>query len=453
MIFKKLIIGLYKLINKIGIKMKKIINYICVFLIIMFALFLLLVLTAKIPKTALVKSYNESTQYFYEKVFFRIFKEIDAIDINRADTYKHVYADAMIMNIIYCIDSDHAIQSVMEAKYYSTFNNKDIPYDFSKMIENDNSGNVEYIRYWHGSMSILRPLFVFFNIKQIYIINTIIITILAIMLAIMLLKTKIKELVIAYITGLIMCTTYIVPLCLEYTWTFIIMFVVSIISIILDKRQKNLNVLFLISGMVTCYLDFLTTELITVLVPLLIILVIRYNENRMIEFKQGLIFILTSLLFWGIGYIGMWISKWVLAAIILNVNIIDYVKEPLLNRVTTSEYHYPSLKAIEKNLFTLYPFNIIENKKILWLLPVSIIIIEIPLINKKNIKKIWFSALLLLVALIPYIRYAIIASHSFTHYFFTFRTQIVTIIAVILAVIYSIDTDIAKQKIYFRRPK
>lgn len=431
--------------------MKKIINYIFVFLIIMFVLFLLLVLTAKIPKTALIKSYNESTQYFYEKNFFRIFKEINAIDINRADTYKHIYADAMIMNIIYCIDSDNAIQSVMEAKYYSTFNNKDISYDFSKMIENNNSGNVEYIRYWHGSMSILRPLFIFFNIKQIYIINTIIITILAIILAIMLLKTKIKELVIAYIIGLIMCTAYIVPLCLEYTWTFIIMFVVSIISIILDKKQKNLNVLFLISGMVTCYLDFLTTELITVLVPLLIILVIRYNDNKIIKFKQGLIFIITSLLFWGIGYVGMWISKWILAAIILNVNIVDYVKEPLLNRVRTRGYYDTPLKAIKDNFFTLYPFNIIENKKILWLLPVSIIIIEIPFINKKNIKKLWFSGLLLLLALVPYIRYAVLANHSYTHYFFTFRTQIVSIMAIILAVVYSIDKNNAKQKIYFRR--
>lgn len=430
--------------------MKRIMRYIVIFLVTMFILFFLLVITSKIPKTALEENYKESTEFFINPKLPYINKEIIAVKTNRKDTYLHIYADAMIMNIMYCIDSDNPVKSVVEAKYYSIFNNKNIDYNFNKMIEKDKTGNVQYIRYWHGSMSILRPLLVLFNIEQIYLLNAIIIAILAIILLIMLIKTRIKELVVAYIIGLIMCTVGIVPFCLEYVWTFMIMFVISIISIILDSKNKNLNTIFLLSGMITCYLDFLSTETITVTVPLLIILVIRYKQKRIVNFKEGLKLIAISLIFWGIGYIGMWISKWIIASIVLKVNAMDYVKEDLLYRMG---YRSFSTNVIKENLLALFPLNIVKNKEILWLIPISIFILEISLIQKKEWKKLWFSGLLLILAIIPYIRYEIVTNHSYTHCFFTFRAQMVTIMAIVLSIVYSIDKDVAKQRIELRRKR
>lgn len=431
---------------EVRIKIKNLLKYIFIFMLILVILLLLLVLTAKIPKTLLNENYIESTSYFIYPKYLVLGKEIDAIDINRTDTYKHIYADAMIMNIMYCIDSNNPLKSVMEAKYYSIWKNKDISYDFERMVENNQNGNTQYMRYWHGSMSILRPLFVFFNIEQIYCINMFIILALAIILLIMLIRTKIKELVVAYIIGLIMCTIVTVPLCLEYVWTFIIMFIVSIISIIQQKKNKDLNILFLISGMLTCYLDFLSTEIITCLVPLLIIITIMYKKGKITNFKECLKTVIILITFWGIGYVGMWISKWILASIILNVNALDYVKYDILNRIAPSSFPKLSIKAIKANFFTLFPVNIIENKNILIILLICILIIQI-IFMKKDIKKQWFSVILLLISIIPYIRYAFLASHSYTHFFFTYRSQIVTVMGVILAIIYSIDWRKAKTKI------
>ncbi|MCI8637393.1 MAG: hypothetical protein HFJ36_06165 [Clostridia bacterium] len=432
---------------------KKTIKYILTYTITVTTLFLLLIGTAKIPREKIVEKIKE-TQECLNIPNAHADKYIIA---GKQYTTTHAYADIMLLNIIYYIDTNNVIPSVMEAKYYSTNKDKHLEIDFSKIIEEGRQANVQYMRYWHGSMSIIRPLLMFFNLSQIYIINAIILTILAVTLLIMLIKTGIKELVIAYIIGLIMCTIIVVPFCLEYFWTFLIMFIVSIIGIILNKKEKNMNTLFLITGILTCYFDFLTTEIITFLIPIIIILTIRYKQNKTTNFKEGFKFFVISTLFWSLGYIGMWISKWVLASLILKVNAYDYVINDMKYRINGTGHeqtrtllkHIPNLplKAIKININTLFAFDILKKYDLNKVLPVCLIIAEIVFIRKKEIKKLWFSGLLLIIAIIPYIRYAVLSSHSFTHNYFTFRSQIVTIMAIILAIVYSVDKNILKKQI------
>lgn len=438
--------------------MKEIIKYIIIFFVTLIILFGLLVITAKIPRELISDNIKESTSEFPTS------SEIDKVVIKRDYTYRHIYADAILLNIIYCIDTSKPVQAVMEAKYYSELkeivNNfdqkeevsKSISYDFNELVDGKHEGNQQYIRYWHGSMSIIRPLLVFLNLKQIYILNFIIITVLTIILLIMLIKTKIKELVVAFIISLIMCFVITVPFCLEYTWTYMIMLIASILAIILEKRGKKLNILFFVTGIITCYLDFLSTELLTFMVPILLILVIRYKQNRLTNFKEGFKFLVISTILWGIGYIGMWFAKWILASIILKINAFDYVIDNAIERInggntaiirTDNIY----IRAIVDNLLTLFPINIQKRVERLYFIPVIIIIFVLVFIKKKNWRELWFPALLLIIAITPYIRYLILADHSYRHYFFTFRLQMISIIALILAIVYSIDKNIANYNI------
>ena len=438
--------------------MKEIIKYIIIFFVTLIILFGLLVITAKIPRELISDNIKESTSEFPTS------SEIDKVVIKRDYTYRHIYADAILLNIIYCIDTSKPVQAVMEAKYYSELkeivNNfdqkeevsKSISYDFNELVDGKHEGNQQYIRYWHGSMSIIRPLLVFLNLKQIYILNFIIITVLTIILLIMLIKTKIKELVVAFIISLIMCFVITVPFCLEYTWTYMIMLIASILAIILEKRGKKLNILFFVTGIITCYLDFLSTELLTFMVPILLILVIRYKQNRLTNFKEGFKFLVISTILWGIGYIGMWFAKWILASIILKINAFDYVIDNAIERInggntaiirTDNIY----IRAIVDNLLTLFPINIQKRVERLYFIPVVIIIFVLIFIKKKNWRELWFPALLLIIAITPYIRYLILADHSYRHYFFTFRLQMISIIALILAIVYSIDKNIANYNI------
>lgn len=435
--------------------MKKTIKYIIIFIVTVLILFLLLVVTALIPREKIEDNIRESTETFYYDKNKKILEKTEVLGEEQYE-YRHIYADAMLLNIIYYIDTSNPIESIMEAKYYSEDGEKQITYDFNKMIDEQHEANVQYIRYWHGSMSVIRPLLTFLNLNQIYVLNAIILLIGTIILIIIFIKYNLKELAIAYILGLIMCTAIVVPFCLEYYWTFLIMTIVSILSIILYKKGKNLNTLFMITGIITCYFDFLSTELITILVPVLIILTISYKENKISNFKNGFKFLIISIIFWCIGYIGMWISKWILASIILKINALDYVINDMLFRINGTgnpertilarATNLP-LRAVDKNIRTIFPIQFLINQKVLTIVILCIIITEIIFIRKKDIKKLWFSGLLLIISIIPYIRYLILASHSFSHYFFTFRAQIVTIIGIVLAIIYSIDEDIAKIEI------
>lgn len=429
--------------------MKKILKYILIFFLVVFFLVSFLIITAKIPKEMIEENLKESTEYF------RTNDEVEEVVKRRDYTFRHPYADAMILNITYCIDSDHPLESILEAKYHAKEDGFHVDYNFNKLVEEKVEGNTQYIRYWHGNIGIMRILLVFLNLGQIYLLNAIVLLILAIILCLLLGRKKTFALMISLIVAFIMCVVVVVPSCIEYTSTFMIMLIVSILSVIWMKDNKKLNILFFISGMLTCFFDFLTTEIITILVPVLIVLILQVKENKITNFKEGIIFVIRSCFLWGISYSSMWIAKWVLSSIVLKINAFDYVWDNATYRIkgevlgiTNQRLHW---KAIQRNVFTLYPLNIEKNIQKLLAIPIVILIFEIIFIRKKNIKKLWLSALLIVIACIPYLRYYLLANHSYMHYFFTFRSQMISIIAILLAIIYSIDIEQWKEKIKKRK--
>lgn len=260
--------------------LKSILKYIIIYVITVSILASLLILSSKIPKSLIQENIEESVTFFKEN------PGIEEKLKRREYTTIHYYADSVLLNIIYSIDSQNPIESTMWSKYYKEVY-ADINNDFIKVVEENKEPNEQYLRYWHGSMLILRPLLTILNIEQIYLLNKIVMYGLAIALFILLFR-KSKKLAIIFLLSMIMVAFRIVPYCLEYSWTFYIMLITSIIAILIEKRgNKNLYTLFFISGILTCFFDFLTTEIITVLVPALLVLIIRKEDNRLDNFKDG----------------------------------------------------------------------------------------------------------------------------------------------------------------------
>ena len=365
------------------------------------------------------------------------------------------------MNITYNFDEGSPLTSVIEAKYRSEgeeYKNRGrYVYDFERLVEEKLEPNTQYIRYWHGSAGILRILLIFMELKEIFIVNAVILSILLIVLLVLLLKKRAIELAISLILGLIMVVGISVPFCLECTWTFYIMIITSILAIIWKDKNERLNILFFITGIITCFLDFLTTELITILVPVLIVLVIQAKEKKITNGKKAIGFIFKSIILWGSAYICMWLAKWIIACIVLKTNAFKYItwraRKRINGQIVGIAKNELWWEAIKRNLLTLYPINFQKRISRLIAIPVGIVILEIILIRKKDLKKLWISGVIVVIGIIPYIRYAIMSNHSYVHYFFTFRSQIVSIMAIILAMIYSIDKEYWKEKIRNRRYK
>ena len=426
-------------------KIKNILKYPIIFILIVILLLSIFIITVKfISKEKIEENIKSSMQYLESKT------EIKEIKPRRDYSYLHVYADEILLNMIYCMDENKSFESVMIANYYQKdFFEIKIP-SLEGAIENNGQGNQEYIRYWHGSMIIIRPLLLFFNIQQIYYIMAFIMILLILILIGILIKKKQILLIITTIIGYIMVAINYVPFCLEYVWTFIIMLIVSIIALKIKKH----NILFFISGIMTCFLDFLSTEIITFFVPILYVYTIKYTNGEVKDIKKEIKQILLWIILWAIGYVAMWFSKWILASIVLNINAFDYVIDKAMIRVNGQvldySIQYIIFTGILRNIKTIYPFFLYKNLPTIICTLIGIISIT-ALTIKKDKKSIINLLIYLTIAIMPYIRYAILANHSFRHCFFTFREQLITIMALIIGIYISIDKERLKSEI--RRPK
>lgn len=417
--------------------LKEITKYILIFVILVLMLTTILTLVAKIPRKYLEENLTEATNYFEEHD-----EEITRIKRKKEYTWLHPYADEIILNIIYCLDTDNPLASVLEAKYYTKYEMDGTNDKYIELIENDLEGNTQYIRYWHGSIVVIKPLLMVFTLEQIYILNAVVLTILAIVLLIILIRKRYYSIAISLVIGLIMVAIWYVPFTFEYYWTFLLMLITSIISICIENKNletnnKKLYMLFFIIGILTCFFDFFTTEIITILVPLAIILSIRIKEKRFRGFKKESLFLIKSLALWLIAYASMWLAKWGIASVVLKINAMDFVKENAMTRINGQVFDYSQIQlikyALEKNILTLYPINLIKRKEeILISIGIALLVATIMIIDIKNKEKMKYMLLMLGIAIIPYIRYMVLANHSYKHMFMTFRSQLPTIMCIIL---------------------
>ena len=140
---------------------KTVFKYIGIFSGILVILFSGLMLTSCIPRESIEENLQESAEFYKDK------QGIERLHPDRQDLRLHYYADSMLLNIIYCIDTEHPIQSTLWYNYYET----EYVAKNDDFIETQKEPTNQYLRYWHGSMMIIRPLLLIFNIEQIYMVN------------------------------------------------------------------------------------------------------------------------------------------------------------------------------------------------------------------------------------------------------------------------------------------
>ena len=192
---------------------------------------------------------------------------------------------------------------------------------------------------------------------------------------------------------------------------------------------------FLITGIITSFLDFLTTETITLLVPLLLLIAVKNDhidgDSQFKKYaKQNLLY---SVL-WGIGYSGMWISKWLIASVVLNINAFQYVSEHIKHRtvgdtgISLDGYSGGSLR---RNIGCLFPLETGTFGKII---VIAMVCIAIYIAYVYRREKINTGKVLMyfVISLLPYVRYLVMYNHSYLHCFFTYRAQITTVMALVL---------------------
>ena len=402
-------------------------RYLKMFLLTLIICIISLVVVTMLPNEK-VKEHCKEAAYIYNSTNDIFTEKIKG----RPDTIMDYYADSIALSIIYSLDSNRPLSSVLEAKYRET-EEEFVIESFQDLVEGKEEAQTEYTRYWHGYIVLLKPLLMFFGIEQIHIISAIVLMILVLVIMKQLWNID-KKIVIPLLIAFYMISIFIVPQCFEYTWVFMIAFIVSIIVLKIDNGDnKKLYPIFWITGMLTCFFDFLTVEMLTILLPLMFIIIKRNKQDKLTGFKDILKFIIASILIWGISYIAMYIAKWIIASIVLNKNYIIEAIQKGSTRIN-GEVRYVEeermwIEAIRRNFNNLYPIYFIRKKFIIYIL-LPVILVIFLLINNYRHKNKYNGYIygLLIIGLLPYARYILLPNHSCYHYIFTFRLQLVTIV-------------------------
>ena len=376
-----------------------------------------LFLCAQIPASALKENYEMSAEILCEKpVFFEIF---DGAEDSRIDRY----ADSILLNISYHYDG--SMKSVMESAYYyqETQNENE---NLRDAVKGDLPANRQYLRYWHGSSVLVRLFHLIGNIRLMYVVNAILLVGGIVLLLLLLFRKHLVSVAVSLIFALVMGSIWFTPFCLEYSWTILIAIYTAVF--VLWKAGDHYPV-FLLSGMLAAYLDFLTTETLTLLLPLLLLIAIEERKGMVRKnILRGCA--------WIAGYILTWLAKWVIAAIVLGGNVLPSIMENAQERIGGSigvslpEY---LIGAIVRNVRCLFPFQY-GIACIFGGIALAVFVAYWIFVYRNRGADRTYILVLLLLAAVPLLRFLVLRNHSYLHYFFTFRALTASVLGIGLAV-------------------
>jgi len=212
-----------------------------------------------------------------------------------------------------------------------------------------------------------------------------------------------------------------------------------------ESLYRRMGLLMAVSGVCTCFFDFLTAETLPLTVPLLILWVLRYEAGELSEWKKEWKYLLSCGSIWCLGYALMFVFKWILVAVFSGKEAfmlaLSSAGVRFMGEVHTGNNSLTPLATSSQRLFGA----IFRNQRMLFpyksgmsdfagfasfFAVFFVCSFCIYVFRWKNYsgKMLGICALL---ASVPYVRFIVLQNHAFTHYFFTYRAQMVTVMALL----------------------
>ena len=431
--------------------MKNILKCIGVFFITIAALWVLLILTSLIPNGKIrTNMFGSAEQYNGAAPFYQ--------SAGR-NTVTDNYADVILLNVLWNIKSDDAFVSSLDTKYYDGddgVTDRGENYGLFSAVFEDTPPNTDYSRYWHGSVIFIRPLMLLGDVRAVKLAGIIFTLLFLIIDCIMLIKRRQGFAAAALVISFAAVQMYNIRLSLEYMPTVLICLGMLPFFVSLEKRgDVPLSVLSIICGTMTAFFDFLTTETLTILIPLIIIMMTRKNEGRFEGFKRELATSAKCGVSWVCAYLCTFLVKWTAASIVTGENKFTAAISSAEVRVNgEAEELSPVMQMIFAplaNISAMFggyervsPANIIAGLFITATLSAGIFFI---FRRGEKCSGKGFARLMLVLGLVPYLRYIVLNNHSYLHEFFTYRAQAASVLALMGAVwFYTFGAPVPEKK-------
>ena len=292
-------------------------------------------------------------------------------------------------------------------------------------LETSTDQNI-YPRYWHGYLTVLKPMLMILKLDYLRVLNLYIQFFLAVT-AIMLLY---KKLGIYYAYAFAIVILIINPISAALSFQFTNVYCTTLLTVIFillfnDKlKQGNRYTYFFMSvGMLTAYMDFLTYPP----VPLGIGLTLYFslNKDTLLKGKATSLFFnqLNKAFSWAFGYAGMWSGKVLVATLLTDYDIFHDVLREVTIRMSHHDGHNmegPSISIVDAVFRSLHTFSEGPVKYILLFTAIYFIYLVIIKRKKFILNKLILSAFAFIVA-IPFAWYAVACNHSMMHNYLAYR--------------------------------
>ena len=414
-------------------KGKRILSYIGIFVITLMILWLLLIGAAMISNNQIKQNMQKSALSYGQTEAFAF------CDGRKLNGIADNYADSIWLNIAWYMGKGNPVKSSLDTKYFDGEDGGENIGLFIAVADENVEANKEYTRYWHGTAGILRFMHLFTDVNGVKTTGMCLIFVLAIILQVLLIRDKKLSLAIVFMLSFCAVGTWKTGLSIEYQPAFILCFLMCILYLLSEKKGDHWIIgLSVASGVMTAFLDFLTTETMVILVPLILVVLVRSVDGRLENLKKSLMWLISCGIAWVLSYGGTFLVKWAMATVVTGENCFVSALHSVEERVAGSlEEIIPggvigqNVHAVVSNISVFFG----AEKRVDWTLAiigtmlfVGMILTVLYLFPKKERDKT-ATVLLMILGSVVFLRYLILGNQSYLHSFFTYRALVSAILA------------------------
>lgn len=398
------------------------------------ALWLVLVLSALIPNSAIRHNITKSALSYKQSEAFSF------ADGARLNAVSDNYADTILLQISMNMGRGNPFISAVNTEYYDGDEMGEAVGLYLSLIDEDIVPNVDYTRYWHGSAIFIRILHLFTDVRGAKAAGLTAAILFMSLSALLLVKSRHYSLAAALVLSSAAVSVWNIRLSLEYIPAFVIGFMMCALYLLFE-RKNNASLIYLsvFGGVCTAFLDFLTCETVSILLPLILVSAVRAKENRLGKLSDNLRLYSASGAAWILAYAGTFAAKWLLASILTGENKFKSAFSYAGVRFsgTTEQIGLDNTLAriplsVMSNLSAMFGGKArLDYARVVVTLGIATVICisVLYLFGKWSAKNKTAVILLSFLGLIVPIRYMVLNNHSLMHNFFTYRALISTVMA------------------------
>lgn len=318
----------------------------------------------------------------------------------------------------------------------------------SETISGGRTNPTEYAYYWHGYQLLVRPALMLAPYSSLRFYNLLLLAALVTVVAFQLREAFGGVAVIAFLSSLVLTGFAVVPLSFQFsTMTYLSLIGMLVVLVMLRRRtfQAYAIEVFFVLGVLTAFFDLLTTPILSLLMPLVVVLIAR-SKTKGFTALEDLIFVVKAAAIWAVGYLATWLAKIALASAALGQNWFALARKQLLFRTGLDGGESLVAQALRDNIHQMFPNLPVED--FLSIGPVGVIMLLALLVfllvawfHRRPNAEIARAASVLFVVPVPYLWFIVASNHSVFHGVYTYRIQAGAVFAVAYFILSIADYD------------